>query len=49
MKHEKQRQSNTHHKLLPGLIDAFENLRDPPLIILMNRDLSAKGLLLELN
>ena len=33
--------TNTHHKLLPGLIDAFENPRDPPVILLKNCGLSA--------
>jgi len=41
--------TNTHHKLLPGLINALENFRDPPLILLMNRNLSDKRLLLELD
>jgi len=48
MKHE-DNYTNTHYKLLPGLIDVFEDLRDPPLILFMNCDLSAKRLLLELN
>ena len=42
-------QINTHNKLLPGLIDAFENLSDSPLILLMYRNLSDKRLRLEFN
>jgi len=40
---------NTHHKLLPGSIDALENICDLSLILLMNRNLSDKRLLLELD
>ena len=41
--------TNTHHKLLPGLIDALENFRDLSFILLMNRNLSDKRLLFELD
>ena len=39
----------THHKLLPRLIDAFENLCDLLLILLMNCNTPDKRLLLELS
>jgi len=40
---------NTHHKLPSGSIDALENIRDLSLILFMNRNLSDKRLLLELD
>ena len=41
--------TKTDHQLLPGLIDAFENVRDLSLVALINGDLSKKRLLFELN
>jgi len=40
--------TNTHNKLLTGSIDALENIRYLPFILLMNRNLSEKRLLFEL-
>ena len=41
--------TNTHHKLLPGSIDALKNIRNLPFILLVNRNLSDKRLLFELD
>jgi len=41
--------TSTHNKLLPGSIDALENICDLPFILFMNRNLSDKGLLFELD
>jgi len=41
--------TNTHNKLLPGSIDTLENIRDLPFILFMNRNLSDKRLLFELD
>jgi len=40
--------ASTHHELLPGLVDAFKNRCDLPLIVLMSCNLYADCLRLEL-
>jgi hypothetical protein len=46
---EKMTTITTHNKLLSGSIDALENIRNLPFILLMNRNLSDKRLLFELD